>query len=176
MTFEVVAPQADAPPQAGGEPNTQQEQHQQQQAQPSNPPDAPNPTSTAPKIPVTPKAAVTESTRTIAGVLQKRGIEALTDDARFLAPGPGRITLTYTTATGARAAASRHVLKIAEGRRAVRAAGPVTVRVKLTPAGRRLLRSAKRITITLTASFTPKGSRKTARTRRQIVLRRTPRG
>jgi hypothetical protein len=167
VKFEVVAPRTEQP--------------QTPQPQPQNPPAPASPAKpqapAAPKMPATPQASVLLSTVSIANDLAAHGIEGLTDDgadtAGFLASGPGSITVTYTApASGGTArAAKTHQVVVAKGSKTVGAAGAVTIRVKLTAAGRKLLKHSKRVAITVTTAFTPMGAKKAATTHRKVTVK-----
>jgi hypothetical protein len=73
---------------------------------------------------------------------------------RFTAPAAGTLTLEWTTGQGATARTAVRRAVVAKGTRMVSAAGGTTVTVKLTAAGRKLLkRTRKRLKISATASF-----------------------
>jgi hypothetical protein len=77
----------------------------------------------------------------------------------FHAPSAGRLTIRWYERKG-----HRQVL-IASASHSFHAAGSAKVKVRLTGAGRRLLRHGKRVRLTARASFTPAGGPATTRTR-----------
>jgi hypothetical protein len=77
------------------------------------------------------------------------------------APGAGRLSITWTQPGTARG--HRRAIVVAKVTRDLGAPGPVRITVRLTPAGRRLLRSARRVRLDVRATFTPRrGARTTA--------------
>jgi subtilisin family serine protease len=85
------------------------------------------------------------------------------------APAAGRFTVVLSAAAGRKAATSRAVT-IATGSRSTGRAGRVTLKVRLTSPGRRILRAGAGTRATVTLRFTPKsgaGLRSSAR----VVLR-----
>ena len=86
----------------------------------------------------------------IRGLLRKRRFSVVFD-----APGPGALGVQLT----ARAASASRVTVLAKGRRVFVAAGRGTVKVKLTRAGAKRLRGARRLRVTLKGTFTPRGGR-----------------
>ena len=126
------------------------------------------PTATVPGAPVTARpptgsaTAVQGATISLSGVA-KRAARALSRvrirtllrkggfTLRFTAPGPGVTTATLTAA-GRKTA-------LARGRHVYKAAGRATLTVKLTKAGRKRLRMARRLNVALTLSFTPAGGK-----------------
>jgi hypothetical protein len=62
----------------------------------------------------------------------------------------------YLVPSGAHLAAAKPVL-VTTGRATIRSAGTITIKLKLTPAGRRLLVHAKRLALTAKGAFTPNG-------------------
>ncbi len=94
---------------------------------------------------------------TIVGLLRKGVFKAT-----FKAPEAGTAAIGWYYSPPAskrgKTSASSRVL-IASGKRTFHAAGKAALALRLTPAGRRLLRSASRIRLTATCVFTPSGSR-----------------
>jgi hypothetical protein len=106
---------------------------------------------------------------TIAGLLRKGMFKAA-----FKAPeaGTAAIGWYYSAPVSKRPKTSaRSRVLIASGKRTFHAAGKAALAMRLTPAGRRLLRSASRIRLTATCAFTPPGSRP-VRTSRAFELKR----
>jgi hypothetical protein len=60
---------------------------------------------------------------------------------------------------------------IAGGRHTFRAAGTATIKVRLTAAGRKQLRHAKRLRLTAKGTFTPVGAAAVTATRRFTIRR-----
>jgi hypothetical protein len=69
------------------------------------------------------------------------------------APSAGRLSITWTQVSASRG--HRRTIVVAKGTRYFGSAGRVRVTVSLTPAGRRLLRSARRVKVDVRAIFTP---------------------
>lgn len=99
--------------------------------------------------------------------LLKKGRATLT----FVAPAPGRVAVAwYQVPAGAKVTAAakkkkkKKPLLVATGTKTATKAGPVTVVVKLTKAGKKKLRATKRtLSLTSKASFTPTGAKATTR-------------
>ena len=95
------------------------------------------------------------------GALLKNGLFK----QRFKAPEAGTAVIKwYYLAPGAKLAGSKHAKKaapspvlVAGGSVRFHAAGMAAVKLRLTPAGRRLLRHSRRIRLTATCAFTPVG-------------------
>lgn len=97
--------------------------------------------------------------------LLKKGRATLT----FVAPTPGKVAVAwYQVPAGAKVTAAakkkKQPLLVATGTKTATKAGPVTVVVKLTKAGKKKLRATKRtLSLTSKASFTPTGAKATTR-------------
>ena len=90
----------------------------------------------------------------------------------FHPPSAGRLAISwYLVPKGAHVSAARPVL-IARGLAAFRHARPATVTIRLTAAGKRLLKHASRFTATSTCAFTPTGQPAAASISRTFTLRR----
>ncbi len=95
------------------------------------------------------------------GALLKNGLFK----QRFKAPEAGTAVVKwYYLAPGARLAGAQHAKKaaptpvlVASGSVTFHAAGTASVKLRLTPAGRRLLRHSRRVRLTATCAFTPVG-------------------
>jgi hypothetical protein len=84
----------------------------------------------------------------------------------FGAPEPGVVVIGwYLVPNGAHLAKAQPVL-VASGRATFGNAGTKTIKIKLTPSGKRLLREANRLKLTAKGTFTPTGQA-------QIVARTT---
>jgi hypothetical protein len=87
----------------------------------------------------------------------------------FKAPSAGTLTVKWSSPTGARAAAAKST-PIATARRTISTAGATKIKIKLTKAGKKALRQAKRakrsLKVTSKAGFTPAGGTKTTATSR----------
>ncbi|HEU4656702.1 MAG TPA: choice-of-anchor Q domain-containing protein [Capillimicrobium sp.] len=90
---------------------------------------------------------------------------------RLTWPGPGTLTIEWRARTGPRAAGATVV---ARGTRTRTAAGPATVRVRPTAAGRRLLRRGSRPALVAVARFTAADG--TTTSARRPLAWRAPRG
>jgi hypothetical protein len=142
------------------------------QAQPSSPRRAPVP---KPR-PAGPTAARVRTA--LAGVLSPTGARARIAQLvkrggymfSFEAPSSGKLVIDwYATIAGKHGKKTRTL--VASATLSVGSAGTMSAKVKLNPAGRKLLRRAQRQRLTATASFTPMHSSTTSRT--QIInLRR----
>jgi hypothetical protein len=74
----------------------------------------------------------------------------------FSAPEAGTLGVSwYVMPRGAKTAKKAKPVLIASGKQAFRAAGPGKVRITLTARGRRLLKGAKRMTLTVRSAFAP---------------------
>jgi hypothetical protein len=111
-------------------------------------------------------------------VLAKGGIEGLLGgtptQVAFSAPGAGVVRLDLQ-APAASSAAKRKKAKpvvVATATTTVARAGTAKLRVKLTAAGRKLLRRAKRVSLNVVTSFTPTGARKAQTTSRNVTVKR----
>ena len=91
-------------------------------------------------------------------------------------PGAGRMTLTWRLASATQRAASREraarPLVVGRGSLVRRSAGSGRLEVKLTAAGRRALRRARRVRMTLQATFTPAPGGRSTTVQRAVTLRR----
>jgi hypothetical protein len=93
---------------------------------------------------------------------------------RFLAPEAGRVLVQwYALPAGARSAKARRrratPVLIASGQQLFGRAGARTIELKLTPAGKRLLKRTKRVRLTAKGTFTSRG--KSVSTTRTFVLK-----
>jgi hypothetical protein len=90
--------------------------------------------------------------------LKARGFAALGGaEQRLTVPAPGTLTeqiYARVGATAARATASRRVV-LASGRRVFKTAGRGALALRLTAAGRRAIRRAKRLRVQIVAAFAP---------------------
>ena len=94
---------------------------------------------------------------TLTTALRLRGFAALTTTIETIAAGPGLLDQkVYAPAAPkrARAPATKRVM-IASGRHRFTAAGTGTLRLKLTAAGRRTIRHAKSLKLTIVTRFAP---------------------
>ena len=85
--------------------------------------------------------------------------------------GAGDIDASLTGDTAKGASASKTVT-IAKGKRKVGRRGTWTVKLKLTKAGRKLLKKSRRAKVKLTVGFKPKGGRRSKRTSPAVKLKR----
>ena len=121
-----------------------------------------------------PTVAVTQlkaMVSTLTTALRLRGFSALTSTTQTLTAGPGVVeqkVYSPSAPRGARAAASKPVV-IASGRHRFAAAGPGTLRLKLTKAGRRAVRHAKSLKLAIVTRYTPTGGRPVTTTKRLTV-------
>ena len=95
--------------------------------------------------------------------LKRRGLPGLTARLPYMAPGPG--TLTQRIFAGRRL--------VAAGRRAFPAAGLGTLRMRLTPAGRRAVNRSKRVKLRIVTRFAPSSGIAASTTLRVTVKRRS---
>jgi hypothetical protein len=91
----------------------------------------------------------------------------------FTAPEAGSATVSwFEVPPGARLAEKKRrpqPVLVGTGTRRFTAAGHAKLKVKLTPAGRRLLKRAKHVTLTAKGTFTPTGQRALSRTKRFTI-------
>jgi hypothetical protein len=91
---------------------------------------------------------------TIAAVLRAGGFRT-----RFAATGAGRLAITWSTT-------ARRPLVVASATITYKKASAQTFTIRLTSKGKALLRKAKHITLSAKATFTPRGAKASATTRR----------
>jgi len=84
---------------------------------------------------------------------------------RFDAPEPGRLVIAWYHTS------PRHRLLVAHAALTLHRAGPVTVTIRLTGAGRSLLQHAQQLRLTAEASFTPIAGKTIRASRRATVAR-----
>jgi hypothetical protein len=148
----------------------------------------------APVVPVTPpvvtpaqarRQAVAKTTLQATTRLQEVGLTGLASAPSiavpFAAPAPGVVKVQYlavrTTATtaakekGKKAKAPRYFV-VATGSRSVSRAGEVKVAVRLTKGGRKMVKAAKKLSLTVKTSFTAKGAKKAEDSTRKVTLKR----
>jgi hypothetical protein len=94
--------------------------------------------------------------------------------AQFNAPRAGLLQLLATVPHNARAAPAaaasrRPSARIAPVRKAIARSGPVTVKLKLNTAAKRLLRRKEKLAIRLRSTFTETGGRPVTETRRATL-------
>ena len=130
---------------------------------------------TTPKPKPTVGQAIAQGAAAYTGVFGKLGIPGLLArpvQLPFEAPGPGKAQvdlLAPTAKASAAAAKKRKKVKptvVATGAKVVSAAGTTQIKVKLTAKGRKLLKRAKSVRLTLKTSFAPKGGKVTSVTRK----------
>lgn len=109
----------------------------------------------APGTPATPQALAQQQAKALAKTPIGRLLSRGWFRAGYRASGPGTLTIRLTK--------GRTVL--AAARRGVHRAGRVSVPVKLTKAGRRTLRKAKRVRAKLTVSFAPRKGKRSSSSR-----------
>jgi len=93
--------------------------------------------------------ATESATASIAGLLGRNGYPL-----RFERPTAGQLTSTWTTVS------NRHRVTVAQATWTGTQVGPATIRLRLTPAGKALLRRATGVAITATATFAQSGVQK----------------
>jgi hypothetical protein len=103
------------------------------------------------------------------GSSRKRGNDLL---ATFRLPGAGRLqvtaTGTYTQKTkrkGKKATSRKRTVTVGKATVAVTRAGDVSVKLPMSAASRKALKTAKRITVKVTVVFTPSGGQPNTVTR-----------
>jgi hypothetical protein len=97
-------------------------------------------------------------TAKIAAILTAGGYQA-----RVTAPSAGTLTITWSSGSGTHA--TRAII-VASGSKSFAKAGTAKLKIKLTRAGRALLKHSKHLTLTAVGSFKPKGARRSPSTRR----------
>jgi hypothetical protein len=108
---------------------------------------------------------------TLTTALRLRGFAALTTTIETVAAGPGLLeqkVYAPAAARAARSAATKRVM-IASGRHRFTAAGTGTLRLKLTAAGRRAIRHAKSLKLTIVTRFAPAAGEPVVATKRLTV-------
>jgi hypothetical protein len=92
----------------------------------------------------------------------------------FLVPGTVSFTWTVSGAgtRSAVAAKKAKALKIASGKKTSKVAGPAKVKLKLSKAGKKLLRHSKKLRVTFTAKFTPAGGGAAQTTQMKFTLKK----
>jgi hypothetical protein len=74
-------------------------------------------------------------------------------------PSAGTLTISwYQVPRGAHLAKAKKPVRVATVKKVLRHAGTTKLEIKLTRAGRSLLRGSKRLKLTTKASFTPRGA------------------
>lgn len=121
------------------------------------------------------REAVGQSLVGAVGVFQRLGLARLLKGAAPVpctvpASGSCKIEL-LAPARKARSAAKKKVKQVvvATGTKRVAAAGPSQVKVKVTKAGRKLLKKSRSLKLTVKTSFTPKGGKATTASRKVTV-------
>jgi virginiamycin B lyase len=152
-------------------------------APPLPPPAPPTPAPTAPaSVPVTVRglglssvvlrADLARDMRSVARALRRLGIRRIQRRRaiahRFTPLTAGRIAVTW--AAQAQRTKGRSIV-IARGSATARAAGPLTVAVKLTRSGRKLIRRSRRLHMVLRAAFRPQAGRAVSATTRLTLER-----
>jgi hypothetical protein len=115
---------------------------------------------------VTPSAAVI--TAAVKAALTVRSsiatvLRAGAYQATVSAPAPGELTITWRAPAGATHA--KGAIVVASGTRTLAKAGKATLKVKLTSAGRALLKRSKSLKLTAVGSFKPQTGKTTTVTR-----------
>lgn len=116
-----------------------------------------------------------EHVTTTAGLLEAGGTKLV-----FTAPSSGQITVDWYApstskgplATAARPAKKAHTLLVARVSKRFSKAGKATLKLRLTAAGRRLLRHSKKVGLTSKATFTPTGGTAVTVTRHFTVKKK----
>jgi hypothetical protein len=95
----------------------------------------------------------------------------------FLVPGTVSFTWTVSgagtrSAVAAKAKKKAKTLKIASGKKTSKVAGTAKVKLKLSKAGKKLLRDSKKLRVTFTASFTPAGGGAAQTTHTKFTLKK----
>ena len=114
----------------------------------------------------------------LTGDLRSQGYKALTSSFVFSAAGPGILSqriYARRPSAGARAAAGKSVL-ISRAARVFDEPGEQKVRPRLTGAGKRLTKRAKRLTLRVEVRFAPRVGRVIKQTERGIAVARKGRG
>jgi hypothetical protein len=115
---------------------------------------------------------ITAMVAVLTRALRRRGLAALTRTTqRLTAGGPGVLGQKVYTPNAPRSAvqSKAKTALIASGRHRFAAAGTETLRLKLTAAGRRALRRAKSLKISIVTRFTPTGGRPVIAVKRVTV-------
>jgi hypothetical protein len=125
---------------------------------PSGSPSQPPPPMPVPLVgPPTPaRADLTRMTASLHAALKQRGFAALKgSDQRFTTFVPGTLTQTISAAIprGSAAASIRKI--VSQGRRVYAEPGSGVLKLRLTPAGRRAVKNAKKLRLTVVTRFTP---------------------
>jgi dolichol-phosphate mannosyltransferase len=130
-------------------------------------------------VETSPPASLAADLNASARALQQLGTDGLLTRGGFTIPdfdaltaGTLSVVVTAPSAPPQAAAAAARRVTIARARRSFARAGRYRVRVKLTKPGRRLLRRAPRVKVTLTLTFTDR-SGKTTKRARKVTLRRS---
>ncbi len=123
----------------------------------------PGPTLDASAVRTALRDATTHAARSLARLKIGKLLRKRQFTLGFTAPVPGTLT--------AKLAAARGKATLASGQRVYQVAGKATLKVKLTAAGRKRLRKARRLKATLSISFKPKGGRRIT-TASKVRLRR----
>jgi hypothetical protein len=92
------------------------------------------------------KAAVASAATTLKALKTRRLAKRKSVGLPFAFSEPGKVKLTLTGPRGK---------QVGAGEKTAAAAGPSTVTVKLSAAGRKLLKAARKIALTVKATFTP---------------------
>ena len=93
--------------------------------------------------------------------------------SKFDAPSAGKLNVawTYKPASARLHGAAAKAVTIASGATTVKKKGKATIVIKLTKKGKALLKGKKKLVLTATGTFTPKGGTK-VKTTKSITLRR----
>jgi hypothetical protein len=125
------------------------------------------------------KKVLTDSQTAFARTLSGAGIEGLVKGTSlaFVAPTAGTVRVNATAPAAHAAAKGKKAgpVVVASGTKTIRAAGATTVRVKVTKAGRKLLKRAHRVSLTLTTSFTATGAKAPQTSSHKLTVKRKKR-
>jgi hypothetical protein len=140
------------------------------------------PTPTPTPVPATPQATTTAAqlsamTATLVKALRKHGVRALTSTRQTLTPGgPGLLEqkVYFPRAPSLARKRTTKTALVASARRRFQAAGKGTLRLKLTAAGRRAIRRARRLELAIVTRFTPTAGNPVVITTRDTVRIKRP--
>jgi hypothetical protein len=126
---------------------------------PAPPPSGGTPTPPGGGTPTPPSAlpGLNAMRTALATALRKGGLSALAStEQTFNAPGPGVLDQKVFTPTAPKSALkAKKPILIASASRKATAAGPITFKLKATPAGKRMLRKARTLKLAIVTRFTP---------------------
>lgn len=87
-------------------------------------------------------------------------------------PGAGTLTAVLTAATGGRSAAIARKVTVAKGRAKPKRAGEARLKLRLTKAGKRMLRKRRKLRVATKATFKPAGGGPAKVVRKTLTLRK----